>query len=77
MSTFNGLEGYKYLVLTGGTFAPWEAVIRDYFNAMDSLTVLMGNENCKEHTDLIYTNVRGYYLCMINRLRRMEVGETK
>lgn len=77
MSTFNGLEGYKYLVLTGGTFAPWEAVIRDYFSAMDSLTVLMGNENCKEHTDLIYTNVRGYYLCMINRLRRMEVGETK
>lgn len=74
MSTFNGLDEYKYLVLTGGTFAPWEEMIRDYFGGMDSLTILMGNENCREHTDLIYTNVRGYYLCMVSRLRRIEAG---
>lgn len=77
MSTFAGLDEYKYLVLTGGTFAPWEDMIRNYFEAMDSLTILMGNENCREHTDLIYTNVRGYYLCMVSRLRRMEAGEKR
>lgn len=77
MSTFGGLDEYKYLVLTGGTFAPWEDMIRDYFGGMDSLTILMGNENCREHTDLIYTNVRGYYLCMVSRLRRMEAGGKK
>lgn len=74
MATFDGLGEYKYLVLTGGTFAPWESMIRDYFSGMDSLKVLMGNENCREHTDLIYTNARGYYLCMVSRLRRMEAG---
>lgn len=77
MSTFDGLSEYKYLVLTGGTFAPWENMIRDYFSGMDSLTILMGNENCREHTDLIYTNARGYYLCMVGRLRRMEAGGKK
>ncbi|MCM1236673.1 MAG: ParM/StbA family protein [Ruminococcus flavefaciens] len=74
MDTFDGLGEYKYLVLTGGTFAPWEDMIRDYFSGMDSLTILMGNENCREHTDLIYTNARGYYLYMVSRLRRAEAG---
>lgn len=69
MNAYDGLENYKYLVLTGGTFAPWEDMIRDYFSAMQKLKVLMGNENCSDTTDLIYTNVRGYYMYMINRLR--------
>lgn len=73
----DSIGDYRYLVLTGGTFAPWETAMKEYFQELcviggNGLTILMGNENCKETTDLIYTNVRGYYLYAVSGLRHQE-----
>lgn len=78
----DSISDYRYLVLTGGTFAPWEQAMKEYFGALceiggNGLTILMGNENCKETTDLIYTNVRGYYLYAVSRLRHSERDAAK
>lgn len=78
----DSISEYRYLVLTGGTFAPWEQAMKEYFGALceiggNGLTILMGNENCKDTTDLIYTNVRGYYLYAVSGLRRKECDTAK
>ena len=78
----DSISEYRYLVLTGGTFAPWEQAMKEYFGALceiggNGLTILMGNENCKDTTDLIYTNVRGYYLYAVSGLRRKERDAAK
>lgn len=69
MNTYSGLFAYDYLVLTGGTGAAWEPYIREYFKDMDRLSIVMGNENCPD-TDVIFCNVRGYYMYLINSIRR-------
>ncbi|MEH2932716.1 ParM/StbA family protein [Candidatus Ventrimonas sp. KK005] len=69
MNTYSGMFAYDYLILTGGTSAAWEPYIREYFKDMDRLSVVMGNENCPD-TDVIFCNVRGYYMYLINSIRR-------
>lgn len=69
MNLYSGLFDYQCLILTGGTCAAWEMHIRDYFKEVDGLSVVMGNENSPE-IDIIFCNVRGYYMYLINSLRR-------
>ena len=69
MNVYSGLFDYDFLILTGGTSAAWEEQIRDYYRDMDHLLVITGNTNCPD-LDLIFTNVRGYYMYLINSLRR-------
>lgn len=69
MNMYSGLFQYDYLVLTGGTSAAWEAYIKDYFAEVSGLSVIMGNANCPE-IDLVFCNVRGYYVFLINSLRK-------
>lgn len=68
-NVYSGLFDYDYLILTGGTSAAWEEQIRDYYGDMDHLLVITGNVNCPG-LDLIFSNVRGYYMYLINSLRR-------
>lgn len=69
INMYNALDDYDFLILTGGTSAVWEPYIRDYFQAIERLTVVMGNENCPD-LDIIFCNVRGYYMYLIEWLRR-------
>ena len=69
MNIYSGLFDYDYLILTGGTSAAWEEQIKDYYRDMERLIVMSGNINCPD-LDLIFTNVRGYYMYLINSLRR-------
>lgn len=69
MNVYSGLFDYDYLVLTGGTSTAWEEQIRDYCSDMDHLLVISGNVN-RPDLDLIFTNVRGYYMYLINSLKR-------
>lgn len=71
MNMYSGLFQYDYLVLTGGTSAAWEPYIKEYFKDVEGLVVVMGNENCPD-LDMIFCNVRGYYMYLINTLRRLE-----
>lgn len=74
-NVYSGLFDYDYLILTGGTSAAWEDQIRDYYNDMDHLIVINGNTNCPG-LDLIFSNVRGYYMYLINSLRRSAAAST-
>lgn len=74
MNIYSGLFDYDYLVLTGGTSSAWIDTIHECFSEMENLSVIPGNENCPD-LDLIFTNVRGYYMYLINLLRRFENGK--
>ena len=50
----------------------WEPYIMEYFQAIERLTVVMGNENCPD-LDIIFCNVRGYYMYLIEWLRRKSI----
>lgn len=50
---------YDYLVVTGGTGAAWFDWIKDKFKN-SKLQIIPGNKN--DNLDMIYANVRGYYL---------------
>lgn len=69
IDTYSGLMDYQYLILTGGTAAAWSDQLKDAFSQIESLTVIDGNTNCPD-LDMIFCNVRGYYLYVINALRR-------
>lgn len=94
INIYDGLFEYQYLVLTGGTSAAWEKYIREYFQEVEDLTIIAGNEYSrsstrddlpddvsneqkraleleKQKSDIIFCNVRGYYMCLINYLRRI------
>lgn len=65
-STFNYLQDYQYLLITGGTGAARFNIIKDYFSKMTTLKVIGANQN----SDLphIFSNVRGYYFYLNQRL---------
>ena len=59
---------FAFLVITGGTGDAWSKIIKDHFSGLDTLTVLMGNQN---DTDLpsLFANVRGYYMYLHDTLK--------
>lgn len=69
INMYNALEGYNFLILTGGTSMVWAPYIKEYFQGIEGLTIVMGNENCPD-LDIIFCNVRGYYMYLIEWLRR-------
>lgn len=65
--TYGGLIDHDYLIITGGTCAAWAPIIREYFGANETLTILSGAHN--DDLPAIYANVRGYYMFALNRHR--------
>jgi plasmid segregation protein ParM len=65
---YNGLFDYNYLVVTGGTGAAWEPYIKEYFKDLSHLTIIPGNQN--DDLPFIFSNVRGYYMYLISKLKR-------
>lgn len=66
VNTYDFLQGYQYLVLTGGTGAAWNQMIKKYFEKMSSLTIISANS--QENLLNIFSNVRGYYYQLNDRL---------
>lgn len=62
------LEEYKYLIITGGTGSAWNEMIRSHLDIGD-LEIVSGNASSPE-TDMIFSNVRGYYMGRADCLRR-------
>ncbi len=60
------LVQYKYFIITGGTSAAWEQIIRNKLININSLSVISGNQN--DTLPFIFSNVRGYYLYRYNKL---------
>lgn len=59
-SSYDNLEEYNYLLITGGTGAAWLEYLRERYKGMSTLTIISGNQNEKMPT--IYNNARGYYI---------------
>ena len=57
---------HNYLVITGGTGAAWYNQIKDHFKDMNTLKIIAGNQN--DNIPFIFSNVRGYYMAMYNKL---------
>lgn len=64
---YNFFEEYEYLVITSGTGAAWSEIIREYLSGMNTLKIISGNQN--DDLPYILSNVRGYYMYLINTLR--------
>lgn len=65
-STYNYLMNHNYLVITGGTGAAWYNQIKNHFKDMNTLKIIAGNQN--DNIPFIFSNVRGYYMAMYNKL---------
>lgn len=60
------MSDYNYLVITGGTGAAWLDILKERFGDDEDIKLLYGNQN--DNLDMIYSNVRGYYLYRYNML---------
>lgn len=65
------LTNYKYLVITGGTSAAWQAQIEETFKNLPTLKIIHGNQN-DEMLPYVYSNVRGYYFYRYTKLLKEE-----
>lgn len=65
---YNNLFDHDYLVITGGTGAAWSTLIREYYKNMENLTIISGNQN--DNLPYIFSNVRGYYMFLISKLKK-------
>ena len=69
-SVYNDLIDHDYLVITGGTGAAWNDIVMDYYKDMETLKIIPGNQN--DSLPYIFSNVRGYYMYMIGKLKQMD-----
>lgn len=65
------VENYRYFIVTGGTGSAWFEKIRKHFAEVDGLEVIKGNAYSPE-TDMVFCNVRGYYVGRVNNLIKTE-----
>jgi plasmid segregation protein ParM len=65
---YNNLFDHDYLVITGGTGDAWKNIITEYYSGMESLKIINGNQN--DMLPTIFSNVRGYYLYIVNKMKR-------
>ena len=61
------LYDYNYIVVTGGTGAAWNEMIREKLKGLDGLTVINGNQN-DTSLPFLFANVRGYYMFLYDRV---------
>jgi plasmid segregation protein ParM len=60
------LAEYDYLIITGGTSAAWNDMIREYFSGMSTLKIISGNQN--DTLPFAFANVRGYFMYRYGKL---------
>lgn len=64
---YNNLFDHDYLVITGGTGAAWNTIIKEYYGGMETLKIINGNQN--DNLPCIFSNVRGYYLYLVGKMK--------
>lgn len=64
------MAGYNYLIITGGTSAAWNQIIRDRFKTSSTLTIIAGNRN--DSISMAFANVRGYFMYRCNIIENGE-----
>ena len=64
----NSLQGYNYLVISGGTGSAWKDKFTELFKDRKRLTIILANKH--DNIPLMYSNVRGYYLFQYNQNKR-------
>ena len=67
--SYDGMFRHDYMIITGGTSAAWESMIRGYYKNMETLSIVNAWNNDNIHP--IFSNVRGYYMKRINNLKRL------
>lgn len=70
---YNNLFEHDYLVITGGTGDAWKNIITEYYSGMESLKIINGNQN--DMLPTIFSNVRGYYLYLVNKIKNKVAKE--
>lgn len=65
---YNYFQDIDYLLVTGGTSDAWKNEIYGALKNMKSLTIIKGNQNDTSLSN-VFSNVRGYYLYLINTLK--------
>lgn len=70
MEVYNPPIEFDYLVLTAGTGAAWSNQFRnsEYFRECETLKIISGNQG-DPSLPYIFSNVRGYYIYGLNRLK--------
>ena len=63
------LHEYKFLVVTGGTGAAWNGMIREKLKDIEGLTVINGNQN-DPSLPFLFSNVRGYYMFLYDSIQQ-------
>ena len=63
------LHEYKYLIVTGGTGAAWNDMIREKLKGLKTLTIVNGNQT-DPSLPFLFANVRGYYMFMYTNMSR-------
>ena len=65
---YDNLIDYDYLLITGGTGASWNKIIREYYSGMGNIKFI--NTEDPDRLSPIFNNVRGYYLYLTEYLRK-------
>lgn len=69
MAQIYPLQEMDYLIITGGTGAAWENMIRSKFKNMQTLNILSGNQN-ETTLPFVFANARGYYMYLFSILEK-------
>lgn len=68
-STHNYFADIDYIIAAGGTYDAWKNQFDKVFENMEDLTILPGNRNDTELSNM-FSNVRGYYYWLVMRLAK-------
>gem|GEM_PF-1134073 len=68
--TYNYLQDFVYLLLSGGTCAAWLPGFQEHYSGMDWLKIITSDRN--DQLGPVFSNVRGYYLYRELALQAME-----
>lgn len=67
--SYDYLQEYDNLILTGGTGESWAPYFEKFFANMETLTVITANRKDPSLSN-VYSNARGYYLYLVGVLTR-------
>ena len=72
-TAYDYLREFQYLLVTGGTGQAWLEHIKEYFEGLNQLKIITGNQN-DNRLPQVFSNVRGYYLFLYGVLSRKGTG---
>lgn len=63
------LYEYDYVIVTGGTGAAWNGMIREKLKEIEGLKIINGNQN-DERLAFLFANVRGYFMFLYDKAEK-------